>query len=56
MLNTVLLLIAQYDNHYPEDHSKNEWFFILHFKPFLGHLIISNIKTNKNFFRSKERL
>lgn len=43
MLNTVLLLIAQYDNYSP-DHSKMSGSF----KPFLGRLIILNIKKKAN--------
>lgn len=56
MLNTVLLLIAQYDNYSP-DHSKMSGSFILSFKPFLGRLIILNIKKKQTkFFRLSERL
>nr|UII02959.1 hypothetical protein [Staphylococcus epidermidis] len=49
MLNTVLLLIAQYDNYSP-NHSKMSGSFILSFKPFLGRLIILNIKKANKIF------
>jgi len=55
MLNTVLLLIAQYDNYSP-NHSKMSGSFILSFKPFLGRLIILNIKKANKIFRLSERL
>ena len=53
MLNIVLFFnrTAFYSN--SPDHSFLSGSFILHFKPFLGHLIISNIKNKQKFLSFK---